>query len=79
LGWDVLPGIANFLLCHLPDDGPDAATLVRLCRERNVFIRDAALMGADVGGRTVRIAVKDRETNGQMLRILSDVTGNASI
>ena len=73
LGWDVLPGIANFLLCHLPDDGPDAATLVRRCRERDLFIRDAALMGADVGGRTVRTAVKDRETNGRMLRILSDL------
>src|SRR6266540_1146026 len=71
LGWDVLPGIANFLLCHLPDDGPDAATLVRRCRERDLFVRDAALMGADIGGRTVRIAVKDRETNGRMLRILS--------
>ena len=73
LGWDVLPGIANFLLCHLPDDGPDAATLVRRCRERDLFIRDAALMGADMGARAVRIAVKDRETNGRMLRILSEV------
>lgn len=78
LCWDVLPGIANFLLCHLPDDGPDAATLVRRCRERDLFIRDAALMGADMGGRTVRIAVKDRETNGRMLRILCDVAGAAT-
>jgi histidinol-phosphate/aromatic aminotransferase/cobyric acid decarboxylase-like protein len=78
LGWDVLPGIANFLLCHLPDDGPDAATLVRLCRERDLFIRDAALMGADIGGRTVRIAVKDRETNGWMLRILAEVARTTS-
>ena len=73
LGWDVLPGIANFLLCHLPDDGPDAATLVRRCRERDLFVRDAALMGADIGGRTVRIAVKNRETNERILRILSGV------
>ena len=78
LGWDVLPGIANFLLCHLPDNGPDAATLVRRCRERDLFIRDAALMGADIGGRTVRIAVKDRETNGRMVRVLSDLMGVAS-
>jgi histidinol-phosphate/aromatic aminotransferase/cobyric acid decarboxylase-like protein len=24
LGWVVLPGCANFLLCWLPTDGPDA-------------------------------------------------------
>ena len=23
LGWDVVPGCANFLLCHLPQDAPD--------------------------------------------------------
>ena len=77
LGWDVLPGIANFLLCHLPDHGPDAATVVRLCRERGLFIRDAALMGADLGGRTVRIAVKDGATNERMLRILLELARDA--
>ena len=42
LGWDVLPGIANFLLCHLPPDGPAAATIVRRCRPHGVFLRRAA-------------------------------------
>jgi len=79
LGCEVLPGVANFLLCHLPEDGPDAATLVRRCRERDLFIRDTALMGASMGGRTVRIAVKDRETNERMLRILSEVADTAFI
>jgi histidinol-phosphate/aromatic aminotransferase/cobyric acid decarboxylase-like protein len=27
-GWDILPGCANFVLCHLPEDGPDAATVM---------------------------------------------------
>ena len=31
-GWRIVPGIANFLLCQLPSDGPDAATLVRRSR-----------------------------------------------
>jgi histidinol-phosphate/aromatic aminotransferase/cobyric acid decarboxylase-like protein len=70
LGWEVLPGIANFLLCHLPEQSPPAAELVRRCRERGLFIRDAALMGSGLGPRSVRLAVKDAATNGRMLKIL---------
>src|SRR5262249_1883521 len=32
-GWDVVPGIANFLLAHLPEDGPTAQLLVERCQE----------------------------------------------
>jgi len=70
-GWEVLPGVANFLLCHLPDDGPDAATVVKLCRARGLFLRDAGAMGRALGKHTLRIAVKDTETNERMLRIIS--------
>ena len=31
---EVVPGIANFVLCHLPDDFPDATTVTLKCRER---------------------------------------------
>ena len=34
LGLEVIDGIANFLLCHLPSDGPDAAYVVNACRGR---------------------------------------------
>jgi histidinol-phosphate/aromatic aminotransferase/cobyric acid decarboxylase-like protein len=78
LGWDVLPGIANFLLCHLPDHGPAAATIVRKCRERGLFLRDAALMGSQLGVRAVRIAVKDASTNRRMLTILREVVSTLS-
>jgi len=71
LGWDVLPGIANFLLCHLPSNGPDAETLVRACREHGLFMRNAALMGASLGSRAVRIAVKDAATNARMIEIIT--------
>ncbi len=70
LGWKVLPGIANFLLCLLPAAGPDAATVVNRCRAEGLFLRDAARMGARLGPRAVRIAVKDAATNRRMLRIL---------
>jgi len=71
LGLNVLPGIANFLLCRMPADGPDAARIVRACRAHDLFIRDAALMGARLGDRYVRLAVKDGATNRRMVAILS--------
>jgi histidinol-phosphate/aromatic aminotransferase/cobyric acid decarboxylase-like protein len=71
-GWEILPGVANFLLCQLPEDGPDAATMVKRCRARGLFLRDAGAMGRGLGKYSVRIAVKDAGTNERMLRIISD-------
>jgi histidinol-phosphate/aromatic aminotransferase/cobyric acid decarboxylase-like protein len=71
LGLNVLPGIANFLLCHLPDSGIQADTLVRRCRDQGLFIRDAALMGANLGSRAIRLAVKDADTNARMVSMLA--------
>jgi len=70
LGWDVLPGTANFLLCHLPHTGPDAATIVEHCQARGLFLRDAVRMGARLGPRAIRLAVKDAATNARMLELL---------
>jgi histidinol-phosphate/aromatic aminotransferase/cobyric acid decarboxylase-like protein/GNAT superfamily N-acetyltransferase len=72
LPFDVVPGTANFLLCHLGDDMPPAAEVVARCREEGLFIRDASTMGATLGDRAIRIAVKDRETNRRMAGILAD-------
>jgi histidinol-phosphate/aromatic aminotransferase/cobyric acid decarboxylase-like protein len=72
LGLAVTPGIANFILCHLPADGPDAATVVTRCREQNLFLRDASAMGTRLGAHTLRIAVKNGITNFRMLEILRD-------
>lgn len=73
MGWRPLPGIANFLLCELPASGPTAAEVVRACRARGLFLRDAGLMGANLGSRFIRLAVKDRKTNQRMLAILREV------
>ena len=73
LGWEVLPGIANFLLCHLPEQSPPAAEWVRRCRVHGLFMRDAALMGSGLGSRAVRLAVKDAATNAQMLQIIREM------
>jgi histidinol-phosphate/aromatic aminotransferase/cobyric acid decarboxylase-like protein len=73
LGWDVLPGCANFVLCHLPLTQPEASVVVAECRRRNVFLRDVANMGACFDARTLRVAVKDAHGNGVMLETLRAV------
>ena len=78
LGWDVLPGIANFLLCHLPESGPDAAAIVRRCREQGLFLRDAAVMGSRLGVGALRIAVKDAATNQRMVAIIQQALTEAA-
>lgn len=71
LGWDVVPGCANFLLCHLPPGQPKAASVVAACRRRGLFIRDVSSMGTCFDDRTVRVAVKDHKTNHDMLERLA--------
>ena len=80
LGWTVLPGVANFLLCKLPHDGIDAATCMARCREHDLFVRDVGNMGARGGmwrTHTLRVAVKDAATNARMLEILQTVNREA--
>jgi histidinol-phosphate/aromatic aminotransferase/cobyric acid decarboxylase-like protein len=73
LGLDVLPGIANFLLAHLPEDGPDAARVVQECRRHGLFLRDASVMGQRMGRHALRIAVKGKHTNRRIVEILASV------
>jgi histidinol-phosphate/aromatic aminotransferase/cobyric acid decarboxylase-like protein/N-acyl-L-homoserine lactone synthetase len=70
LGWDVVPGCANFLLCHLPSSAPEAAALAAHARTHGLFVRDVANMGVSIDARTLRVAVKDRRTNLAMAEIL---------
>lgn len=72
-GWKIIPGIANFLLCHLPSDGPSAGEIVKQCRAHGLFLRDAGAMGRILGTHALRIAVKDAGTNQRMVEILSQV------
>jgi histidinol-phosphate/aromatic aminotransferase/cobyric acid decarboxylase-like protein len=73
LGLEIVPGVANFILCHLPPEGPNAATVVKECRRQNLFIRDAGAMGSQLGTHALRIAVKDATMNRRMIEILSAV------
>ena len=71
-GIEVIPGVANFLLCHLAEDQPTAATLVAACRERDLFLRDAASMSRALGERAIRVAVKDALTNRRMVEQIAE-------
>jgi len=70
---EIIPGIANFILFHLEKAHPDAATVIQHCREKGLFLRDAAEMGSGLGDRAIRITIKDAETNRHMLQILEDI------
>jgi histidinol-phosphate/aromatic aminotransferase/cobyric acid decarboxylase-like protein len=74
-GLDVIDGAANFLLCHLPEEGPSAAEIVARCRKQNLYLRDASPMGSKLGRHALRLAVKNAATNAQMLRILGGAIG----
>ncbi len=67
---EITPGEANYLLFRLPDDGPTARELIERCRKDNLFLRNASATSTSLGGRSVRIAVKDADTNRRMVEIL---------
>ena len=71
LGFEIIPGIANFVLCHLPSEGPAAAAVVTRCREHGLFLRDAAAMGSQLGTHALRIAVKNAASNRRIIQLLS--------
>ena len=67
---EVTPGVANYLLCQLPADGPTAKMVIERCRRDNLFFRDASATSASLGPWSVRVAVKDATTNRRMVGIL---------
>ena len=71
-GMEVTPGVANFLLVHLSDDGPDAKNLIGVCRQSDLFLRDASVTAPSLSPKVFRIAVKDDDTNDKMLKIIAD-------
>ena len=69
----VLQSKANFVLCFLPENGPDAARVVARCKEFGLYLRDVSNMGSNFNKHTIRIAIKDKETNQRMLEIIKNV------
>ncbi len=70
---EVVPGTANFVLCHLPEEGPDAAAVVSQSQARGLFIRDVSGTGTALGRHTLRIAVKGEAVQERILGILKQI------
>ena len=70
LGLEITPSVTNFLLCHLPTDGPAASSVIMRCREHGLFLRDAGCMGSQMGGHALRVAVKDAAANQRLAEVL---------
>jgi histidinol-phosphate/aromatic aminotransferase/cobyric acid decarboxylase-like protein len=72
---DVLPSVANWVLCHLAPNGPTAADVVRRCRQQGVFLRDVGAMGSRLGAHALRVAVKDDPTNARIAEAVAWALG----
>ena len=77
VGLEIVPAVANFLLCHIPEHLPTAAEIYWRCRERGVFLRDAGTISRSLGDRALRIAVKDKSQNEVIVNTLAKVLGRA--
>jgi histidinol-phosphate/aromatic aminotransferase/cobyric acid decarboxylase-like protein/GNAT superfamily N-acetyltransferase len=75
MGLTVIPGCANFLLCHLSEDQPTAAAVVQACRQAGVFLRDASVLGPSLGERALRIAVKPLPEQARIIASLRAALG----
>ncbi|MCB9888906.1 MAG: histidinol-phosphate aminotransferase family protein [Planctomycetes bacterium] len=71
-GVEIVPAVANFVLCHLDPGGPTAATVAARCRETGVFVRDAGNMGTGLGSHALRVAVKELDATDRILESLDD-------
>ena len=75
---EIIPGAANFVMCHLEPEHPTAAVLVSESRKYGVYLRDVSSMGSEVGSRALRIAVKGSETNALIVGTLNKVLMRSS-
>jgi histidinol-phosphate/aromatic aminotransferase/cobyric acid decarboxylase-like protein len=70
---EIVPGAANFVMCHLEPKHPAAAAVVSENKKYGVYLRDVSSMGCEVGSRALRIAVKNKETNTVIVGTLERV------
>ena len=75
-GIDVLEGVTNSLLCHLPTRGLSAQEVLERCRTHGLFVRNVGATSATVGPGVIRVAVKDAATNRRIAAVLWEVVGN---
>jgi histidinol-phosphate/aromatic aminotransferase/cobyric acid decarboxylase-like protein/GNAT superfamily N-acetyltransferase len=70
---EIVPGRANFVMCHLGSEHPAAAAVVSEARNFGVYLRDVSSMGQWLGSRALRVAVKNEEGNVAIVKALERV------
>ena len=74
LGFTTFPSVANYILTKLPNTVAHSSNqFIALCRDRDIFIRDAENMGLTLDSRYVRFAVKSDQENEKIIKCLTDL------
>ena len=77
LGFLTYPSVANYILTKLPESvAYSSSQFIALCREKDVFVRDAENMGVTLDSRYVRFAVRDKTENQRIIDCLTDLLDN---
>ena len=72
-GIEIIRSVSNYLLCYLPEDGPDAVTICEACKDYALYLRTFITPGSNLGPYALRIAVKNEDTNQRIVEILKRV------
>lgn len=67
----IYPGAANWILCRLPESGPDADTIINRCKQLGVFLRGATGTGKVLDRFDIRLTVKDDKTQKKVVSALA--------
>jgi histidinol-phosphate/aromatic aminotransferase/cobyric acid decarboxylase-like protein/ribosomal protein S18 acetylase RimI-like enzyme len=80
IGFQVFPGVANYLLTYLPSDsGYSSTKFVEDCKSRGLFVRDAQNMGVSLPSNAVRFAIRSIDENKKMLEIITSILQSGTI
>jgi len=79
IGATVYPSAANFLLLQLPESAPTSTEIrERLIIRHSVVVRDCRTFDGLSNGRFIRVAVRRRDENEQLVRALRSVVKGES-
>lgn len=67
----IYPGVANWILCRLPENGPDASHVINRCKRFGVFLRGATGTGKVLDRFDIRLAVKDKKSQERIVNTLA--------
>ena len=74
IGFQVFPGVANYLLTYLPSEsGYSSNKFVEECQSKSLFVRDAQNMGISLPNNAVRFAIRTKSENRKMLEIVASI------